>query len=193
MLRKPTPLQAPMSKTLTMLSITAAVALAACSPKDSAKPDSAKVAQAGAPPAPASRGAFDPATHTATIYAKDYAFESPDSITAGLTNFHLVNEGHTLHHVSLIRIDSGKTAADLEAAMKTPGPLPAWAISVGGPNAPEPGAISDAAFDLKEGNYLLVCFVDIPEHVPHFMKGMLRPLKVVAAAGTPAPAPAADV
>src|SRR4051794_38797942 len=116
-----------MPRTLTMLSITAAVALAACSPKDSAKPDSAKVVQAGAAAtaAPASRGAFDPATHTATIYAKDYAFESPDSITAGFTNFHLVNEGQTLHHVSLIRIDSGKTAADLEAAMKKPGPAPA--------------------------------------------------------------------
>jgi uncharacterized cupredoxin-like copper-binding protein len=182
-----------MSKTLTMLSLTAVVALAACSPKDSTKSDSAKVAQAGAAAAPASRGAFDPASHTATIYAKDYAFESPDSITAGLTNFHLVNEGQTLHHVQLVRIDSGKTAADLEAAMKTPGPLPAWAVAVGGPNAPDPGASSDAAFDLKEGNYLLVCFVDIPEHVPHFTKGMVRPMKVVAAAGTPAAVPTADV
>src|SRR6185503_17962186 len=125
-----------MSKTLTMLSLTAVVALAACSPKDSTKSDSAKVAQAGAAAAPASRGAFDPASHTATIYAKDYAFESPDSITAGLTNFHLVNEGQTLHHVQLIRLDSGKTAADLQAAMKNPGPPPAWAVEVGGPNAP---------------------------------------------------------
>ena len=186
-----------MSKYLTMMSVSAVVVLAACSPKDAAKTDSAKVAQAGAAAAaaaaPASRGAFDPATHTATIYAKDYAFESPDSISAGLTNFHLVNEGQTLHHVQLVRLDSGKTAADLQAAMKNPGPPPAWAVSVGGPNAPDPGSTSDAAVDLKEGNYVVLCFVDIPEHVPHFAKGMVRPLKVVAATGTPAAAPTADV
>lgn len=183
-----------MSKYLTMMSVSAVVVLAACSPKDAAKTDSAKVAQAGgATAAPASRGAFDPATHTATIYAKDYAFESPDSISAGLTNFHLVNEGQTLHHVQLVRLDSGKTAADLQTAMKNPGPPPAWAVSVGGPNAPDPGSTSDAAVDLKEGNYVVLCFVDIPDHVMHFMKGMVRPLKVVAATGTPAATPTADV
>jgi hypothetical protein len=177
-----------------MLSIAAAVAVTACSPKDAAKSDSAKVAQAGAAAtAPASRGAFDPTTHTATIYAKDFAFESPDSISAGIVNFHLVNEGTTLHHAQLIRLDSGKTAADLAAVMKNPGPQPAWAVSIGGPNAPDPHSATDATFDLKEGNYMLICFVDIPEHVPHFAKGMLRPLKVVAASGTPAVAPTPDV
>lgn len=183
-----------MSRSLTTLSVITAFALAACSPKDAAKPDSTTIAQSGTPAAaPASRGAFDPATHTATIYAKDFAFESPDSITAGVTNFHLVNEGQTLHHVQLVRLDSGKTAADLETAMKTPGPLPAWAVFVGGPNAPDPGATADATLDLKEGNYLVLCVVDIPDHVPHVAKGMIRPLKVVAAAGTPAAAPTADL
>lgn len=184
-----------MTKTMSLLSLAAIVAVTACAPKDAAKPDSSKVAQAGAAaaPAPASRGAFDPATHTATIYAKDFAFEAPDSISAGLVNFHLVNDGQTLHHVSLVRLDSGKTLADFEAAAKNPGPPPAWAVSVGGPNAPDPGKTSDAAFDLKEGNYVLLCFVDIPGNVPHFMKGMIQPLKVTAPVGTPAVAPTADV
>src|SRR3954466_6176389 len=95
------------------LALLSAVALlTACAAKDAAKTDSAKVAQAGAPAAAASRGAFDPATHTVTIYAKEFAFEAPDSISAGLTTFNLVNDGTALHHVQLVRLDSGKTAAD---------------------------------------------------------------------------------
>jgi len=184
-----------MSRNLTMLSVFAVSALSACSSKDSASTDSAKVAQAGALAAatPTSRGSFDPATHTVTIYAKDFAFESPDSIPAGMTNFHLVNDGPNLHHVQLVRLDSGKTAADLEAAMKNPGPPPKWAVFVGGPNAPNPGAALDATMDLPEGNYVMLCMVDIPANVPHFAKGMVRPLKVVAATGAPVAAPTADV
>jgi hypothetical protein len=182
-----------MSRNLTMLSVVAVAALAACSAKDNAATDTAKVAQAGAPAAPASRGAFDPLSHTATIYAKDFAFEAPDSIPAGMTNFHLVNEGPNLHHVQLVRLDSGKTAADFEAAMKNPGPPPRWAVFVGGPNAPDPNASLDATMDLPEGNYVMLCLVDIPANVPHFMKGMVHPFKVVAATGPSAAAPASDV
>ena len=184
-----------MSKTV-LLSLAVMATVAGCAAKDTPASDSAKVAQSGkAAPvaAQASRGSFDPATHTATIYAKDYAFEAPDSISAGLTTFHLVNEGPGLHHVQLVRLDSGKTIADLDAAMKNPGPPPAWAIFIGGPNAPDPSKTSDATFDIKEGNYALLCMVDIPDHIPHAAKGMARPFKVVAAAGTPAVAPTADV
>jgi hypothetical protein len=35
--------------------------------------------------------------------------------------------------------------------------------------------------------------VDIPAHVPHFAKGMVRPFKVIAASGAPAAAPTPDV
>jgi hypothetical protein len=180
-----------MNKPLSMLTLAALAALAACSAKDTGKTDSTKVSQAG--DAAASRGSFDPATHTATVYAKDFAFEAPDSIPAGLTTFHLVNEGPALHHVQLARLDSGKTAADLEAAMKNPGPPPAWLVLEGGPNAPDPGASFDATVDLAEGNYVILCMVDIPDHVPHAMKGMVRPLKVTAASAPSAAAPTADV
>jgi hypothetical protein len=171
--------------------LSAAALLAACTAKDAAKTDST-VAQAGAPAA--SRGAFDPATHTATIYAKEFAFEAPDSISAGLTTFNLVNDGAALHHVQLVRLDSGKTMADFEAVMKNPGtPPPAWAVFVGGPNAPDPKGTTNATLDLKEGNYVMLCLVDLPDHVPHFAKGMVKPFKVTAAAGTPAVAPTPDV
>ena len=172
------------------LPMLAMVALLAACQKEAPKADSAKVTQAAAP---ASRGKFDPTTHTATIYAKDFAFETPDTISAGLTNFHLVNEGPNLHHVQIVRLDSGKTANDLGAAMKNPGPPPAWAVFVGGPNAPDAGSQSDATFDVAPGNYAVLCLIDIPDKTPHFAKGMLKALTVVPASGPAMAAPNADV
>ena len=101
-----------MQKALAAMSLATVTVLAACSPKDTSRQDTAKVAQAGAP---GSRASFDAATHTATVYAKDYAFEAPDSIPAGLTTFHLVNEGPNLHHVQLVRLDSGRNDGAVSA------------------------------------------------------------------------------
>lgn len=166
----------------------ATIALCACSQKEAAKTDSS-VAQAGA----AGASGFDPATHTATVHAKDFAFEAPDSITGGWTTFHLVNDGPNLHHIQLVRLDSGKTIQDLDAAMKNPGPPPRWAVFVGGPNAPSPGSSSDATLNLQPGNYAMLCMVDIPGRVPHVAKGMVHPLTVTAETGTPAAEPGADI
>jgi len=169
----------------------ATIALCACSQKEAAKPDSAAVAQSAAP---AAAHGFDPATHTATVHAKDFSFDAPDSLPGGWTTFHLINDGPNFHHIQLVRLDSGKTVQDLGATMKDPNtPLPRWAVFVGGPNAPSPGSASDATVNLQPGNYALICVVDIPAHVPHAAKGMVRPLTVTAASGTPAAEPSADV
>src|SRR6478736_314045 len=124
-----------MSRLVGTLVIAAATTLCACSEKEAAKPDTTKVAQAGAAGAAASLGSFDPATHIAVVHGKDFSFDAPDSVTAGWTTFHFVNDGPGLHHAQLVRLDSGKTVADLEAALKTPGQPPRWIVEVGGPNA----------------------------------------------------------
>lgn len=117
-----------------------------------------------------------------TVHAKDFAFDAPAEITAGVTTFHLVNDGPSLHHMQIVRLDSGKTIDDLTAAMKKPGPPPAWAAFITGPNAPMPGGESNATFDIQPGNYAVLCLVDVPGNVPHFAKGMIRALTVKPAA-----------
>jgi uncharacterized cupredoxin-like copper-binding protein len=189
-----------MSRLVGTVAIAVATTLCACSQKEAATTDTTKIAQAGAPGTPAannaSLGSFDPATHTAVIHAKDFAFDAPDSITAGWTTFHLVNDGPNLHHVQIVRLDSGKTAADFGAAMqaaaKSHAPPPSWMVFAGGPNAPSPKAEAEATVDMQPGNYVLICMVDIPDHVPHFAKGMIHPLKVTAATGSAAAEPTAD-
>lgn len=166
-----------------------AVLSTACGPKDAGKSDSTKVAQTGTP----SLASFDPVTHVVVVHAKDFAFDAPDTITAGQTSFHFVNDGPNLHHLQIIRLDSAKTLADFQTAMKTPGATPGWVIFTGGPNAPNPGSASDEIAILQPGDYVLICLVDIPDKTPHFMKGMIRPLKVVRNPGQKLPDPVADI
>ena len=123
-----------------------------------------------------------------TITAVDNAFEAPAQVPAGLTTIRLVNRGQTLHHVQMVKLDEGKTLADFMAALQAGGPPPAWAKDVGGPNAPNPGGgESNATLNLAPGEYVLLCFIDMPGGVPHVMKGMIRGLTV-----TPSDAPAAE-
>jgi hypothetical protein len=181
-----------MRPTIWLPSIAAAAVLSGCA-KETPKTDSTAVAQAGATAAPAVPAAsYDPTTRTAVVVAKDFAFDAPDSLPAGWTTFRLLNSGGTLHHMVLFRLDGGKTLADAEAAMKNPGAPPAWLVEVGGPNAPNPTSESNATIDLQAGSYVMLCFIDIPDKTPHFMKGMVRPLKVTAASNAGSP-PVADV
>ncbi len=132
-----------------------------------------------------------------SIEASDYAFEAPAQIPAGVTTFHLVNHGPGLHHALFVRLDSGKTVSDLIASLKAQNAAPAWATYIGGPNVPDPGKESAATLDIAPGNYAILCILDMPGGVPHYMRGMYRALTVTPAPatadGTPkAVAPAAD-
>jgi uncharacterized cupredoxin-like copper-binding protein len=133
-----------------------------------------------------------------TVTATDYAFQAPDTIPAGRTTFHLVNKGPDFHHIWLIKLEQGKTLKDLVEATRTPGPLPKWAVEVGGPNTPVPGGETSATLDLEPGSYVMACVIPaMKDGQPHFMKGMVKELAVTARRGVEqagkTDAPAADV
>ena len=139
-------------------------------------------------------GASTVAPTEITIRARDYAFyEMFDTIMAGATTIHLANDGPDFHHVWLIRLEEGKTIADLMEALKTShGAFPAWAVDVGGPNTPVPGEVASATLDLEAGNYAVMCVIPAKDGVPHIMKGMIRSLTVLPNP-QPAQLPKADV
>jgi hypothetical protein len=120
--------------------------------------------------------------HVVRVTGADFTFDAPDVIPAGLTEFRFLNKGPALHHMQLLQLTGGKTVDDLRAALANPGPPPAWVKQVGGPNAAAPGLESNATLMLEPGNYALICFVDIGGP-PHFMKGMVRALRVASAEG----------
>jgi hypothetical protein len=152
-----------------------------------------KDADTSAASAKAASDSANATPNVVTYNATNYKFTGPTEIPAGMTTFNLVNDGPGFHHLQIVRLDSGKTMADLNEAMKKKGPPPSWIVMVGGPNAPNPKLTANATLDMTAGNYALVCFVDMPEGQPHVMKGMILPLTVRNGAGARASAPTADV
>jgi len=128
-----------------------------------------------------------------TITATDYSFGGPDTIAAGLVTLRLVNVGREPHQAGLVRVDSGKSSAEVEAAMKAPGPPPAWAVFVGGPDVVLPGDTANATQPLTSGRYVLVCFFPSPDGTLHLEKGMFRWLVVRGPAAAAEPDPARNV
>ena len=89
----------------------AAFLLAGCGKTETAETDT------GSSAAPAAAASPNMVTFTAT----DFAFQGPDTIPAGLTMFHLAANGQDLHHLQLLKLEEGKTYADLQAALKAGG------------------------------------------------------------------------
>ena len=133
-----------------------------------------------------------PAIPTVTVTATDYAIEAPDTLPAGAVELRLVNRGKEFHHLWVARLEHGRTASDLMAALRRPGPLPSWVRDVGGPNAPAPGGESNATVSLAPGTYTLACLIPSKDGVPHLMKGMIHEVTVVET-GRSAHSPVGDV
>jgi hypothetical protein len=176
----------------TLAAAVAAFVLAGCAKSDNKAADSAATAAAPTP-APAAAAAAAAAPNMVTFTAKEYSFDGPDTIPAGLTMFHLTDAGKEMHHLQVIKLDQGKTFTDLQAALKAGGPPPAWMIPYGGVNPPAPGATTTAMQVMEPGNYAVVCFVEGADHVPHLAKGMARPLTVTASPNANMTEPTADV
>jgi uncharacterized cupredoxin-like copper-binding protein len=131
-----------------------------------------------------------------TVKATDYKFDAPASIAAGTVTLHLENAGKEVHHLWLVQLLSGKTVADFQKTMEswTSGPMPSWAVDVGGPNEASTGVTADATLTLEPGSYVMVCYVPSPDGRPHVMKGMIKGLSVTpAGAGAAAKEPTADI
>jgi uncharacterized cupredoxin-like copper-binding protein len=166
------------------LAVLAGLALASC------RSDKPPAAEAGAPD---SAPVASTASSGVTVITTDYSFDAPDELPAGLTTFHLVNRGPSIHHVQLVKLNGGKTVDDFMAALKAGGPPPKWATMEGGPNPPEIGDTSTTTVALEPGNYAMLCFVPGPDGIPHVAKGMVRPLTVTSGAGATRAEPEADV
>ena len=120
---------------------------------------------------------------TVNVEATDYGFSMPATLPAGPTTFRLVNHGREAHHLMLVRLAPGHSAADYVHALKPGAPPPSWAAAAGGPNAVDPGGTSlETTVRLDAGRYAAVCVIPGPDGVPHAMKGMYRDLVVTPAA-----------
>lgn len=115
------------------------------------------------------------------VTARDYFFEAPDTVDAGVVTLRLWHRGDTsFHNLELVRLDSGHTAAEWHRAAVAHR-LPSWAKNLGGPGFAENGLSSNATYLLQPGSYLLTCSVGSARPVDslyHVWRGMIRPLHV---------------
>ena len=116
------------------------------------------------------------------IDAHDYAFVAPDVIEGGLVTLKLKNLGHEVHHAQLLRLKDGVTFEQFTNAMKE-GEAAVFPLitAEGGPSIIGHGGASEVTMDLRPGNYLLACFIQSQDGVPHLAKGMIRPFQVTEA------------
>ena len=172
-----------------LLPIATAVSLLGCGGQDR---EAAEQTAAGAERLAAAGQPAAGAPNAVRVLAKDFGFDGPSEVPAGLTTFTLVNQGLHPHHLMLIRLDEGKTMADFAASMQAGGQPPTWLRMMGGPNAVGPGDQSNATLDLEPGHYAFICVIPDEHGVPHAAQGMVLPFEVT---GTPrsVPAPKADV
>ena len=143
----------------------------------------------------ATLGAAPPPARVVTVKATDFRFEAPSAIPAGTITFRLQNLGKEIHHLWIVQLTEGKTAAEFQTVMKAWGSalkMPSWAIDVGGPNSAAAGETAEGTMTLDPGTYMLVCWVPSPDGMLHVMKGMVRPLTVTSRDATKLDEPAPD-
>ncbi|HEU4722075.1 MAG TPA: hypothetical protein VFS59_11990 [Gemmatimonadaceae bacterium] len=119
------------------------------------------------------------------VNAGDYFFEAPDSVPAGIITLRLWQRGDMGHMLWLVRLPPGRTVADLHRDEVRHAPT-SWAEQLGGPGYANPAVSSNATYQLTPGDYALVCYVGSGRGVDslyHVWRGMIRPLRVTAAAG----------
>lgn len=150
-----------------------------------------KAAKPAEQPAAAPAAPEPAAPRTVHVIATDFAFQAPDTLAAGLTTFHLMNNGKELHQIVFLRLAPGQTMADFEK-MNLAAPPPPELHLIGGPSPAVPGGSAEATVDLAPGQYVMLCGIPSPDGKPHLAKGMVRALTVTAST-VPIRAPVPDV
>ncbi len=128
-----------------------------------------------------------PAPRRARVVARDYAFESPDTLPAGEVSFEFENRGAHDHELIVGRLRPGVTAGEIVSAHQRGVPLRQLqgaylAESAPGALLAQPGARAGARLvvPLARGQvYVLLCQLrDSPGLPQHAALGMFRLLQV---------------
>jgi hypothetical protein len=110
------------------------------------------------------------------LVARDYAFEAPDTLVAGVISIRMRDEGRDPHHWILFRLADSVSLVEFYASMQKGGPSPEGIKSLGG--AQDGRAIT---FDLAAGRYAFGCLHTAADGGSHLSKGMFRALTVRSA------------
>jgi len=133
-------------------------------------------------PEESSQHANKAAPKLVALASANYAFQAPDTISAGWTTFQFANKGDDIHYAHLVQLAPGRTATELVAAygeaIRTSAPRPEWVTRFGGPGGAIPGGSSAVTQYMEPGTYVLLCPIEDSAGTPHFAKGEFRTVVV---------------
>jgi hypothetical protein len=127
---------------------------------------------------------------TVTFTGREFNFEGPTVVPAGVVHFGLLNAGTRAHMLGIVALANGKTANDLLHDVQAhPGqPFPAYATQIGGPDAVDPGMESVAFATLKPGDYAVYCLMpDGNSGTTHLDHGMIKGFRVSGSSSASSP------
>ena len=137
-----------------------------------------------------------PAPSAIKVTARDYAFDVPATVSAGLVSMTLENVGKEPHFAALAQPKEGVPIADVQAAVTA---LASGKPPAGGPppfveyiamGTVDPGGQSHVSGNLPTGKYIMFCLLPSPDGVTHGAKGMIK--EVEATGGSSGELPKAD-
>jgi hypothetical protein len=164
--------------------VSASLLVAACGSDDDARRGGSRPSETAA--AHTSHTAAPPG-NVVEFAARDFGFDGPKQVPAGVTELRLANHGRVDHQLALFRMKDGVAAATVLGALQAGGldagkQYGAW---IAGPNGTAAAHTTSVVTDLQPGKYLVACFIPDEHGTPHAALGMLTDLTV-----TPASAPA---
>lgn len=122
-----------------------------------------------------------------TITAKDFSFDLPAQVPAGLVDVTMHNQGPDIHHAQIVRLNDGVTFDQLKTALdKDPNAAFPLISFQGGPGVVLPDASQEVLLNLdKPGTYAVICFIAGADGIPHYMKGMIAQFEVTGPEAQP--------
>jgi uncharacterized cupredoxin-like copper-binding protein len=134
-----------------------------------------------APPAkapPPAKPAAAPAAQQTVTYVKvtgiDYSFQSPESVSAGIVTFNLVNAGSDLHAMAVFELPANHTLKEFLDQYHAQGMIPSWMVGLGQTTTIAPQAETFLTVRMKPGKYILACLIPARDGRMHTEKGMVR-------------------
>lgn len=130
------------------------------------------------------------------VTARDYAFDVPATISAGLVTMTLDNVGKEPHFAALAQPREGVPIADVQAAVtaiasgKPPAGGPPPFVEYIAMGTVDPGGQARVTGNLPAGKYIMFCLLPSPDGVTHGAKGMIK--EVEATGGSPGELPKTD-
>lgn len=113
-----------------------------------------------------------------TLVAKDFSFDMPATLPAGLVDITMSNVGVEPHQASLAQLKQGVTQDQVLAALSKSNGSTTTAESLltymGGPSIIVANQSQEVILTLSPGQYVAICALRSKDHVSHVAKGMIK-------------------